>query len=165
MKVGILSDTHNDTQTLLKILTRFREEGISTILHAGDVSSPSTIKTFSGFTVHLAFGNCDYFTGALKEEIILLGTNSTASRINTQEIEGEKVLIIHGNYPQELQELCSSGKYDLVITGHTHIQERKTIHKTLVINPGAASRKSDPPYAYAVYDLEKKDLRFHKIKS
>jgi len=41
--------------------------------------------------------------------------------------------------PDTLNEVAESGKYDLVIYGHTHRQEIKFVGKTLVVNPGEAT--------------------------
>lgn len=164
MKVGILSDTHNDTRALQLILNHFRDEKITTIFHCGDVTSPDTMKFFSDFTIHLAFGNGDYFTGALNETLLLFGTGSTSKRINTLMAEGKSIAIVHGNFSQELHQLITSGRFDLVFTGHTHLQEKTLVGKTRIINPGAANRTGDPPYSYATYDFEKETLDFHRIQ-
>ena len=41
--------------------------------------------------------------------------------------------------PTTLDEVISSGKYDLVIYGHTHRQDIRKVGDTLVINPGEAT--------------------------
>lgn len=164
MKVGILSDTHNDTHTLQTILRKLREEKVSTIIHCGDVTSPSTIKYFNGFTVHLAFGNCDYMTGALNEALILLGTESTAKRLNVLTILEKKILIAHGNYEKEFHDFVLSERFDLVFTGHSHQRSNTVVGRTRIINPGASSRTGKPSYSYAIYEFNKNNLEYHQVK-
>ncbi len=165
MKVGILSDTHNDITAVQRILHHFRDQNITTMIHCGDVTSPETMKHFSSFTVHLAYGNGDYFTGALNETLLLFGTNSTAKRINTVSLGGKSIVIAHGNYEQELHQLITSNRFDLVFTGHTHLRQNVLVGKTKVINPGAASRTGNhPAYSYAIYDFEKEDLNFYQTQ-
>ena len=164
MKVGILSDTHNDLRTLQVILNHFRGDKITTIFHCGDVTSPDMIQYFHGFTVHLGFGNGDYLTGALKEALILLGTDSTAKRLNTLSFSNKQILIAHGNYPRELHELALSGRFEYIVTGHSHERKRSMIGNTRIINPGAASRTGHPSYSYALFDFENSNLNYYQVQ-
>lgn len=165
MKIGILSDTHNDRQTTQAILHHFREEKIQTVFHCGDVTSPEMISLFNGFTLHLAFGNADYLTGAIHEKVLLLGTDSTARRKNIFTLNDQKILILHGNFENELQTDIKSQTYDMIFTGHTHARENKLIDSTSLFNPGAASRSGDPPFSYGIYDFQHRALFFHQTQS
>lgn len=165
MKIGILSDTHNDINTLQVILNHYRREGIKTVLHCGDLTSPENVKRFHGFTLHLAFGNGDYLTAEMQEQVILLGTDSSAKRINTITIGGSRILITHGNMVQDLEEMKKNPNLDVICTGHTHSRENSSVGKIRIINPGAASRVGNPPFSYAIYDLENNYLEFHQAKS
>ncbi|OGY14185.1 MAG: hypothetical protein A3A58_03130 [Candidatus Blackburnbacteria bacterium RIFCSPLOWO2_01_FULL_41_27] len=74
------------------------------------------------------------------------------------ELGGKKIGICH--YPpspaasegQALQRALESGKYDLLVHGHTH--KRGMWHKgtTLLVNPGALQKTLEP--SFAVYDTE-----------
>jgi putative phosphoesterase len=163
MKVGILSDTHNEAQPLQTILNHFRSTGINTVYHCGDVTSPDMIRYFYGFSVHLAFGNGDYLNGSLKEALILLGTGSTAKRLNAFSVDNKQILLVHGNFEKEYQLLAGSHKYDIVFTGHTHERMNRWNGETHIINPGAASRAGAPSYSYAIFDFEITSLDFFQI--
>ena len=41
--------------------------------------------------------------------------------------------------PSTLDEVISSGEYDLVIYGHTHKQDIRKVGNTLVVNPGEST--------------------------
>jgi predicted phosphodiesterase len=46
--IGILSDTHNhqkNTQTALAVL---REREVQTVIHCGDITTPSIVELFAG---------------------------------------------------------------------------------------------------------------------
>jgi uncharacterized protein len=49
-------------------------------------------------------------------------------------IEGQRLLLIHD--PKDMKKLSSSGKYDIIVYGHTHKPDNRMIGETLVINPG-----------------------------
>ena len=47
--------------------------------------------------------------------------------------------LYHGTDSRRKESLIQSGKYDVVVCGHTHIVQNKKVGKTLVINPGTAN--------------------------
>lgn len=64
------------------------------------------------------------------------------------EIDGLKFGIYHGTAKEVKEQLINSGKYNILICGHTHIREplhsdgeHENNGKTLVLNPGAAHKK------------------------
>ena len=46
MKIGIISDSHDDVDNVNKAITIFEEEKVGAIIHAGDIISPPIIKEF-----------------------------------------------------------------------------------------------------------------------
>ena len=57
MKIGILSDTHNNVNNLQRALAFFHREGIQTLIHCGDITSPATAVHLKGFTLIYVHGN------------------------------------------------------------------------------------------------------------
>jgi putative phosphoesterase len=51
------------------------------------------------------------------------------------EVDERKIAVIHGTTEALVDALLNSGKYDVVIRGHTH-QMAVSDGKTMVINPG-----------------------------
>ena len=47
MRIGLISDTHDEAHTLGLALARFRQAQVRTVLHAGDVTSVFTLKLFT----------------------------------------------------------------------------------------------------------------------
>ncbi len=139
MQIGVISDTHDHHRNVRRAIEIFNEEGVQHVLHAGDITSASTIDLFAGLqqgTLIAVFGNCDADRVSLKAAIEAVGgevhRDSYAGRL-----DGRTVYMTHK--PEALGSALNGGKYDLIIHGHTH---RRTIHqmgKTLVINPGAAT--------------------------
>jgi len=57
MKIGIISDTHDDIDNIKKAVKIFKDKGIKTVIHLGDIVAPPAIKFFKGFKLIGIFGN------------------------------------------------------------------------------------------------------------
>jgi uncharacterized protein len=139
MKIGIISDTHDHHGNVIKAVKIFNEEQVKYVLHAGDIVSPFTAKAFAdlkGAKFIAVFGNCDGEKVHLKSTIEGYGGEVCDSVYNSR-LGDRTVFMTHR--PDAINEVAGSGKYDLVIYGHTHKQDIRTAAKTLVVNPGEAT--------------------------
>lgn len=139
MKVGIVSDTHDSHENVLKIVDILNDRKVDYVLHAGDIVSPFTAKTFALVTCAkfiAVFGNNEGEKLFVKETIEGFG-GEIYEYAYTGEIAGRKIFMTH--VPTTLDEVVQSGKYDLVVYGHTHKQDIRKVGDTLVINPGEAT--------------------------
>ena len=50
MKIGIISDTHDDVDNTNKAIDIFKENDVKAVIHAGDIISPPIIKEFKRLT-------------------------------------------------------------------------------------------------------------------
>ena len=66
--------------------------------------------------------------------------------------DGKQVFVFHGdsNPPRE--------KYDIVISGHTHVSGIQNLDGALYINPGSPARPKDEAASYAVYQNGKAEI-------
>lgn len=135
MRIGILADTHDNLVNIRKFLTLFRERGVELVLHAGDFVSPFTAEPFkeAGFKIIGVFGNNDGDKLYLMERY--RGVGELFLGPHELELAGRKILLTHE--PRALEALVSSGRYDLVVYGHTHRAELRE-GRPLVVNPGEA---------------------------
>ena len=136
MKIGIISDSHDNHVNVLKAVDIFNYEKVDYILHAGDIISPIAAKAFSKVKDSqfiAVFGNCDGEKLLLKSTIEAFG-----GQIHNQpyigQIEGKKIFMTHT--PGALDAVIDSDRYDLIVYGHTHKQDIRTVGTSLVINPG-----------------------------
>ena len=136
MKIGILSDTHNNIETTVKAVDKFKELGVELVLHAGDITSPKMLGLFKGLFCKFVLGNGDIDTEALNEESGKLGFGAIEESCEI-EAGGKKIILFHGNDVSQFRQAVASGKYDYVIKGHTHIFENYVSSNTRVINPGS----------------------------
>jgi len=154
MQIAILADTHDNLATLEKALTWLKKEGVKTMIHCGDVCSPSMLKEMSkGFKgkIHLVFGNVDgdqYSMLKAKGQgrlpnVVFYG------EIGELKINGKKIAFCHK--PAIGQALALSGKYDLVFYGHNHQPWEGKIGKCRLVNPGTLAGMFNKA-TFAIYD-------------
>jgi hypothetical protein len=136
MKVGIITDTHDQQALLKKAIEAFIEHQVDIILHAGDITSPSSVQALAGID-HVkfigVFGNCDSDKSAL-ESIVSSHEGEIQRGVYRGKIGEKKLLMAHD--PHALGNAPITGDFDLIVYGHTHIQEIRRDGNTLVINPG-----------------------------
>ncbi len=152
MKIGVISDTHDNLGAIQRAVSLFNKERVELVLHAGDFVAPFALLAFGGLTVPLrgVFGNCD------GEKIVLLETaNKLGFHLETTpthfEIDNRKILLMH--QPAEIDALVKSESYDLIIYGHLHKPEIARYGKTLVVSPGEGGGWVSRAKTVALIDL------------
>ena len=163
MKVGIVSDSH-DNRTLLKLAAEDAvAHGAEAFFHCGDVVSPNTLWVFQplGKPVHVIHGNNQ---GDLNNMYALVNKPDSVVNYHGQdaafEISGKRVFLVH--YPHYAEALALTGDYDLVCCGHDHKASVKEVSNikggsTTLANPGTAAGIGAQP-TYILADLD--DMSF-----
>jgi uncharacterized protein len=162
LKVAIISDVHNNTVNLQKVLTYCRDNGIKTIICCGDLASQETLDhlndNFMG-TIHYIFGNMDNNQLRDFEHVEKYKKTMIHGQIGSTDIDGKKVAFVH--FPELAKELCRSGEYAFVFYGHTHKPWEETIGGCKMLNPGNVAGEIYPP-TFAVWDT--KNGRFELVR-
>ncbi|NTV24246.1 MAG: YfcE family phosphodiesterase, partial [Nanoarchaeota archaeon] len=108
MKIGVISDTHDQVDNLKKAIKVFKKEKVSLIYHLGDVCSPYFLMLFKEFhcEVKLVFGNNDAdiysHMKACPENVRLLG------RFYIDHVDGKIIALIHGDIEGSAEALFKS---------------------------------------------------------
>jgi hypothetical protein len=136
MKVGIITDTHDLHDILQKAIEVFSEHRVDCILHAGDITSPSSADALASID-HArfigVFGNCDSDKSSL-EGVVRCQQGEIHRGTYKGNIADKKLLMAHE--PRALGDMPITGDYDLIVYGHTHIQDIHRQGNTLIVNPG-----------------------------
>lgn len=153
MKVGVLSDTHDNLPAIEEAARRLKEAGVERVLFAGDFCAPFAAAKMREFEVPLiaVFGNNDGDKFLLKERSAEFCDLADAPR--ELELAGKKVLLMH--FPWLLEPLAKSGSFDLIVYGHTHRPEIRKVGGTLIVNPGECGGWLTGKKTIAIVDLER----------
>ena len=139
MILGIISDTHDHRLHILKAIEIFNQHQVDLILHAGDLIAPFVAKEFLKAKAErfiAVFGNNDgekLYLKTVTEE----GGGEIHEYCYKTTLQNKNIYMTHTQH--NIEEIAASGAYDLVIYGHTHIQDIRKAGKTLILNPGEAT--------------------------
>lgn len=161
MLIGICSDSHDHVENLKKAVSVFKEKNVAKVIHAGDYCSPFTIPLFDGLPLHGIFGNNDGDKFLLMKKFDQIGATLHGDFFTFEE-DNLKIVVYHGTYPQLTESLETCGKYDVVISGHTHQGRLDTIDNTLSINPGSV-HGFDQDALVALFDTETRQVTFVEL--
>ncbi len=163
MKIGILSDTHDHQANTLAALAIFRAEGVSQLLHCGDITTPGFVGVFAGWTITFVSGNMDRQLAELADAARAIGATPPREQVSLT-LDGHPIAMMHGHHDEVLQNLIEAQTYRYVLHGHTHARRDDRIGQTRVINPGALGSTRRGPRSVAVLDLAGDHLRFAEIE-
>ena len=161
MKIGVLSDTHGDVKQTEAALEVFRGQGVSQILHCGDIGTPEVVRLFGEIPTAFVFGNCDPKTETLRKAIQTSG-QTCCDWFGELELSGKRIFFLHGHQWSRFEAEIHGGQWDLICFGHTHHAELRKVGDTLILNPGAIYRTPSP--SVTVVDLESMNVATVSLK-
>ncbi|MBE0426501.1 MAG: metallophosphoesterase [Nitrospirae bacterium] len=159
MLIGIMSDTHDNLPLVRKAIELFNAKGVGHVIHAGDYTSPFTLKLFKDL-------NCEY-TG-------IFGNNDGDKLLLSERAEGniycqpyiftlnnKKIIVMHEHHI--IDALADSGHFDMIIYGHTHMLDIRKVKNTLIVNPGEVGTWLYGKSTVALADLEKMEAEIIEL--
>lgn len=150
MRIGVVSDTHAHVVNTQAALTLLESLAVERVLHCGDIGSIVVAKLFTHWPTDFVFGNCDYERDELAAAITEAG-QTCHGKFGDLQIAGRRIALLHSDDHRKYSEVTTSGDYDLVCYGHTHVAKLEKLGHTLVLNPGALYRSN--PHSLAVVNL------------
>ncbi len=140
MLIGVMSDSHDRIEAIRAAIERFNSEDVELVLHAGDIVSPFSAREFEKLKCKIICvkGNNDGDTTALRKFLGKFG-GELKGIFCKLEVADKKIALTHGESPDMVEALILSGKYDIVIYGHSHEAVIDRRNNVLVINPGSCS--------------------------
>ena len=160
--IGILSDTHDNLDAVRDAVRVFQEYSCELVIHAGDFVAPFAALALSELIcpVHAVFGNCDGEKKGLGKAFQGLGQIQEEPFIFNH--SGLTFLLTHTPFNNASH--ISSGLYDVLVFGHTHKPDVKSIDDTLVINPGEAGGWVTGEKTVALLDSDTKQVQIIELK-
>ena len=164
MKIGILSDSHNNVSNVQKALAIFSNYRPECLIYCGDATSIESIQWFREYPIIYTFGNGDLATGEIAATLKAYNQENYAGFLFNGELSGKKIAVIHGHLIDQLDEMINNGQNDYVFTGHTHRRMNERVGKTRLINPGAVGGSGGESRSVALLDLDTDELVFEIIE-
>jgi hypothetical protein len=151
--IGVMSDSHDNLTMIRRAVSIFNDAACDLVVHAGDFVAPFAINELAALhgRVKAVFGNCDGEKLGLKMAIEPYGEIQPEPFVFSH--AGREILLCHIDSP--VSKHVASGKYDIVIFGHTHKAEVRKQGKTLAVNPGETGGWLTGKCTVALIDPEK----------
>lgn len=162
MRLGILSDTHDEIERARRAIDLLRGAGAEGLVHCGDLASPAVVALLAVLPSWFVLGNHDSDTvphlerAATGAGVCCLGWRGVVT------FAGKRVAVTHGHLRSDVQPLLA-GAPDYLLSGHTHIASDTVAGSVRRINPGALHRAGE--FTVAVLDVESGALRYLNVPS
>lgn len=164
MNILIISDTHDRTDHIKKVLEQTKEDSIETIIHCGDLVEPETLAAFENVEVpiYYVFGNNEGREEAIVQTCERMGIHYFLD-LGEFIVEGRKIVITH--YPKVAKSLAAFGNFDLILFGHSHNRYKEKLpNGGWYVNPGNLAGLREEAY-YAIYDTIAHTVDIRKLQT
>lgn len=158
MRLGLISDTHDDTENLELALERLRQEGVQQLIHCGDMTSAGTARQLRGWPLIYVEGNMDREAEAVRQAVLDLDPANFVGLTFEGEFGSARIAVTHGHLEGEVERLLAADTFDYLMLGHTHRRRDERIGRTRLINPGALGGLQFESRSFCWLDLETGEL-------
>ena len=159
MKIGVVSDTHNNLKNINLIINLFNDMKVPVVIHTGDISSANTLEQFSKLNSELigVYGNNDRNESGL-EEVAQKNKFQFQDPPRKLSLLDKEIVIFHE--PDNIDQFLSENKLiDVVLYGHTHRYENNTRNGVLFFNPGESAGMQKGSNAIGILDLKNMEAK------
>jgi putative phosphoesterase len=159
MRIGILSDTHDQVARTMSAVALLIAEGAEMLFHCGDLTGPEVVAACGRLPSCYVFGNNDFDEDRLRRAMAKVG-GICLGRGDVLVLEGRRVAMTHGDCPSETRRLRAL-EPDYLLFGHSHRPTDERDGATRRINPGALHRAA--ARTVAVLDLATDSLFWFNV--
>ena len=151
MRIGVVSDTHNNLKNVRKIVELFNTASVDAVIHTGDISQAKTLQVFADLQAPMVgvFGNNDEERDSLEQAIKQHGFQFQEPPLEL-EWHNRRIVVVHD--PLELEGV-QTPEHELVLHGHTHLYRLERKANQLVFNPGECAGHMQGYNAVGLVDL------------
>ena len=151
MRIGVVSDTHNNLTNVRRIVELFAQARVERVVHTGDITQPKTLRALAelGRPVVGVFGNNDEG----ERQSLLEAADDLGMQLADAPLElewaGRRIVVVHD--PRELEGRLAG--HDVALHGHTHEQRIDRSTGCLVFNPGECAGHLEGRNTVGLLDL------------
>lgn len=161
MLLGILSDTHDQSDRTKAAIECLRQAGALALAHCGDLTSPDIVRVCSILPLWFVFGNHDSDSVPRLRESARACCARCLEWSGVFDFDGTRIGLAHGHMRTDLERIREL-KPAYLLTGHSHIAHdfvKGTIRR---INPGALHEGE--VMSVALLDCRSGELRLIRIE-
>ena len=161
MRIGVVSDTHNNIRNINNIISIFNRERVEKVIHTGDISKAKSLELFSKLEPPMigVYGNNDRIESDLEETALKHNFNFQQPPFSLV-LGNKKIAIFHE--PDGIEDyLKQHNDLDLVLHGHTHRFRQEKRGGIMYFNPGESAGFLKGKSALGIIDLN--DLSIKRI--
>ena len=133
MRIGVVSDTHNNLKNVRRIVELFNAAAVDRVIHTGDITQAKTIEVFSQLDAPMSgvFGNNDQERTSLEAAIERYGFEFYEPPLQLRWADRD-IIVVHD--PLEFDGHLSNQA--IALHGHTHRYRCEQTEGQLIFNPG-----------------------------
>lgn len=160
MRIGVVSDTHNNLKNCRRIVQIFNDAGVDAVVHTGDITQGKTLAVFATLAAPLygVYGNNDQERGGLTAAAREYGFHFQDPPLDLA-WSNRRIVVVHD--PRDLQGTLTP-EHDLALHGHTHMlridrqgsQQSSQQGCQLIFNPGECAGHMVGLNAVGIVDLD-----------
>jgi uncharacterized protein len=160
VRLGIVSDTHDEIDRTARAVALLRAEGAEGLVHCGDLASPAVVELLAGPPSWFVFGNHDAdMIPHLRDRARACGVTCLGWS-GVVEFVGKRVAVVHGHLSGDVR-AALAGRPDYLLSGHSHEPSDAAVGGVRRINPGALHRADR--FTAAVLDVARDEVRFLEV--
>ena len=151
MKIGVVSDTHNNLVNVREIVRLFNAAGVDRVVHTGDITKAKTLDVLAGLDAPLygVYGNNDVERESLDASAARHGFVFRDPPLDLDWAD-QRIVVVHD--PRDLLQ-PNMDRHNLALHGHTHMARCEREKGLLVFNPGECAGHMKGYNAVGVVDL------------
>ena len=157
MRLGILSDTHDQLDRTRFAIQLLREKGAEAIIHCGDLASPPIVAACAVLPCWFVFGNHDADNVPALQQAAEDSGAICLGWAGEIELAGRLIAVAHGHMTYDIRRVLTSRPHYL-LSGHSHIASDWREGLVRRINPGALHDVEQ--CSVAILDLEEDEVEF-----
>ena len=152
MKIGVVSDTHNNLPNVRQIVRLFNDAGVDRVVHTGDITQAKTLDVLAGLDAPVfgVYGNNDVERDTLDASAAHHGFVLRDPPLELDWAD-RRIVVVHD--PLDLRRLPDDA-HDLALHGHTHMPHCERANGRLVFNPGECAGHMKGYNTVGVVDLD-----------
>ena len=160
MRIGVVSDTHNNLNNVAKIVELFNGAGVERVIHTGDITQAKTLDLFAHLQAPLygVYGNNDQ-----EREGLVRAADAYNFEFQDPPFEftwfERRIVVVHD--PLEFEGTLAD-HHELALHGHTHLYRCEQTADQLIFNPGECAGHMLGYNAIGVVDLS--DLQIELLR-